>query len=73
MGDAGGQSQVKGAGAAADGRLGLIHLHGQARPSHGDRGGHAIGPGSDDNGIYLSIAHGLSLGEGTDTLWLAVS
>ncbi|GAA1538481.1 hypothetical protein GCM10009691_12000 [Brevibacterium picturae] len=67
MGDARSQAQVKGAGTTADGRLGLMDLHGQTCPSHGDRGGHAVGAGSDDDGIYLSVAHGVSLGERGDT------
>ena len=53
MGDAGGEAEIQGAGAAADRVLRLQHLHPQPGAGEGDGGGEAVGPRADDDGIEL--------------------
>src|SRR5699024_5682668 len=60
--DAWGQSEVEGAGTAADRRLSFEHFDAQPGAGQGDGGGHAVGTTSDDDCINLS-AHEASLGE----------
>ncbi len=60
--DAWGQSEVEGAGTAADRRLSLEHFDAQPGTGQGYRGGHAVGTTSDDDCIN-TCAHVASLGQ----------
>ena len=68
VGDARSAGPSQGCGHHRRWLIGPRHLHGQPGSSHGHGGCHAIGARSDDDGIYLGVAHGFSLGERGDTL-----